>query len=264
VTARRVRTLGVLGTLLALCAVVSACSSVPSASVRTVAAGPATTYVALGGSQSLGAGTPDPLLDAWTQVFFRRALPPSTVFVDLSFPGATVEQALVDQLPDARSLRPTVVTVWLGGTDLLDGVPATTFGTELRQLLAGLAGPRTTVLVGDVPSPSGLPAYRACLSGRPVDVRGFRCPSPVPTVAQIDAAATAYDAATATAAAATGAVLVDLRARLDGTSSSPPLVGPDGVDPSVQGEAVVARAFATALAAHRAHRAHPAHPANRH
>ena len=143
--------------------------------------GPRTTYVAVGGSDAIGNGTDDPLLDAWPQQFFRHSLPLTAVFVNAAEPGATVAEAITDQVPLATSSHATVVTVWLVSADLLDGTPASTYGNELLQLLTTLRGHgTTTVLVGNAPPLDQLPGYPACRSGAARLGRGEPCPATLP------------------------------------------------------------------------------------
>jgi lysophospholipase L1-like esterase len=243
-------------TTLALAVVVSlsACASPHSAVVAkaTPTARPVT-YVAIGSSDSIGAGSTDPLLYAWTQVFYRTALPRSAVFFNLAEPDATAAQALQDQVPVAVGLSPTVVTVSLGMTDLFDGVAASTYGAQLRQMINALRGRGTTlVLVANTPPLAQLPAYRACLPGTPSLGPTFTCPDPVPSPATLDAEIASYNAITASEVPASGAILVDLHAAgiaAEQRGTAPPLIGEDGVDPSDAGHAQVARAFASALTA---------------
>ena len=213
----------------------------------------AATYVAIGGDDSIGAGSDDPLLDAWTQVFFRTALPRSTVFINLAVPQSTAAQAITDQLPEALALAPGIVTISLGPVDVFDGVPAATYGAELHQLIVALKakGP-TTVMVATTPPLSRLPAYQACLAGTYAASSAFTCPRPVPAPATVDAEVAAYNAAVATQVAATGATLVDLRAadvvaQQRGTEAS--LISDDGIDPSTAGHAAIAKLFTDAFSA---------------
>ena len=198
--------------MLAVAVVLTACGSNGATTTsRPPAAGPRTTYVAVGGSDDIGGGTDDPLLDAWTQQFFRRSLPLDTVFVNAAEPGATVAEALTDQAPLARSSRATVVTVWLASADLLDGTPASTYGQQLLQLLTYLrARGSAMVLVGNVPPLAQLPGFPACLGGATRVDRGFRCPAALPDATALEADIVAYDQAIAVDAARSGAVLVDL------------------------------------------------------
>ena len=217
------------------------------------------TYVSIGGDDSIGAGSDDPLLDAWTQVFFRTALPRSTVFINLAVPQSTAAQAITDQLPEALDLSPGIVTISLGPVDVFDGVPAATYGAELHQLIVALkAKGATTVLVANTPPLSRLPAYQACLAGNFAASSAFTCPRPIPAPATVDAEVAAYNAEVATQVAATGATLVDLHsadvvAQQQGTAAS--LISDDGIDPSTAGHAAIAKLFADAFSAS----AHPAH-----
>jgi hypothetical protein len=245
----------------ALAAVVglAACGTTgPTTATRPPAAGPRTTYVAVGGSDDIGGGTEDPLLDAWTQQFFRRSLPLDTVFVNAAEPGATVAEALTDQAPLATTSNATVVTVWLVTADLLDGTPASTYAHQLLQLLTELrTGGAARVLVGNVPPLAQLPGYPACLGGTRYVDRGFRCPATLPAPAALQADVAAYDQVIAADAARSGAVLVDL-AQAVGASSGDGGAGfldPSGAGLSTTGSALVARTFGAALPAPTRHSA---------
>ncbi len=248
--ARRVR-LEVASVLVVAVVLLAGCGAhTPTVATHPRPSGPGTRYVAVGGSDSIGAGTDDPLVDAWPQQFFRRSLPLTTVFVNAAVPGSTVAAALTDQAPLATSSDATVVTVWLVSADLLDGTPATTYGTELLQLLTTLrGGGATTVLVGDVPPLDRLPGYPACRAGAADVGRGLRCPPALPDPTTLATTAAAYDQEIATDAARSGAILVDLR---QGTTASAAgggasFLDPSGADLSTAGSALVARAFGAAL-----------------
>jgi hypothetical protein len=220
--------------------------------------GPRTTYVAVGGSDAIGSGTDDPLLDAWPQQFFRHSLPLTAVFVNAAEPGATVAEAITDQAPLATSSRATVVTVWLVSTDLLDGTPASTYGNELLRLLTTLRGHgATTVLVGNVPPLAQLPGYPACRSGAARLGRGQPCPATLPAPAVLAASSVAYNQAIAADAARSGAILVDLQRGVATavTDGGPPILDPTGADLSTAGSTLVAQAFSGALPARSGHTA---------
>jgi lysophospholipase L1-like esterase len=210
------------------------------------------TYVAIGSSDAVGIGITDPLVDAWPQLFYRRALPLSTVYVNLASAQSTAAQAVRDQLPEALSLSPGIVTIELGSTDVFDGVPATTFGSELRLMIDALRSRAATrVLVGNVPPLSELPAYRACLGVSSATGPAFTCPSPTPIPTALDAEVATYNAVISTEVAATDVTLVNLHvageaAERNGTAAS--LVSSDGVDLSTLGQAEFAKAFADAYA----------------
>ena len=83
-----------------------------------------------GGRSSDGDGLADRLRDAWPYRVFD-ALPRPTVFVNNARDRATVAEALSEQTPLARELRPDIVEVWLGADDVAAGTPLPEFTREL-------------------------------------------------------------------------------------------------------------------------------------
>lgn len=245
------RPLGTLAGLVGVAAVLAASCTSPNrgAAPKPSPSGPPLVYVAVGASESVGLGSSDPIRNGWTQLFYRDTLPRSTVFVNMAESGSTLAESLTNQLPEAVTLGPDVVTVWLNVNDIVHAVPASTYEQELRTLVSSLRrGGKAKVLLANTPPLDHLPAYLACLSGDPQV--SARCVTPaVPDVASVDAAVDDYNAATARVAAATGAILVDLHAaglaaRQAGIEAS--LVASDGFHPSDAGHAFVAREFAAA------------------
>ena len=243
---------GLLGLLLvatACTAAKTAASPPPSPSTAPLL------YVAVGASESVGVGASNPLRNAWPQLFYRGALPRSTVFVNMAVSGSTVADALVSQVPEAVALSPNVVTVWLNVNDILHAVTPASYEADLGRLLTALRrGGATKVLVANTPPLDDLPAYRNCLPGS-ASAQDVACAlvrgalGVVPPPMAVDALVDAYNAAIARVAASTGSVLVDLHAaglaaRANGTEAS--LVGTDGFHPSDAGHALVANAFAAA------------------
>jgi len=233
--------------------VAAACSS-PTRRGLPPPAAPAGTpvvYVAVGASETTGFGADEPLRDSWPRVLYRTALPTSAVFVNMGIPGATVTEALRDELPQALTVRPALATVWLNVNDIVAGVPTADFERDLGTLVRALrANGATRVLVANVPPLDELPAYLACRSGA---VARTECGdgSGLPPPAVLDQTVDAYNAATARVAAGTGASVVDLHgvglaARQAGDAAS--LVSKDGFHPSTAGHQAVAKAFADALA----------------
>ena len=232
----------------------AACSSSHHAGSATpTATATRVVYVAVGASESIGVGSSDPLRGAWTQRFYRSALPASAVFVNVAVSGSTTAEALQNQVPQALKLDPTLVTVWLNVNDIIHGVTPAEYQGQLQSLVSQLRrGGATTVLVANTPPLDELPAYRACLAGAGTLGAASLCPSPLPSPAALDAEVAAYNAAAAAVTSATGAVLVDLHAvglaaEKDGTE--PSLISGDGFHPSDAGYALVAKTFADALAA---------------
>ena len=245
-------TRAVLGGVVAV--LVAACSTPGDDSLAPPPAppGPPVVYVAVGASETAGVGSDQPLREAWPQVLFRTALPPSTVFVNLGIPGATLATALREELPQAIELAPTLVTVWLNVNDLLAGVTPADFERDLGTLLRGLRrGGRTRVLVANVPPLDQLPAYLACRPTAPSASAPCEFDRPVPGPDALNRTIDAYNAATGRVLTREGALLVDLHevglaARRSGTEAS--LVSADGFHPSTAGHAAVAAAFADVLA----------------
>jgi lysophospholipase L1-like esterase len=164
-------------------------------------------------------------------------------------------QALQAQVPTAVSLKPTVATVWLNVNDVFDGVDPVVYGRQLRSIVSTLSrGGAATVLVANTPPLQLLPGYLNCLSGRESATRTFSCPTPVPTATALQAVVATYNAQIASVTSSTGAVLVNLNAAYAGAAragTTASLVGPDGINPSNAGQALVAHSFGAALA--RAH-----------
>jgi len=252
----------VLGAVI-LALVATACSSPTRRGLPPPATsgGTPVVYVAVGASETTGFGADEPLRDSWPRVLYRTALPPSAVFVNMGIPGATVTEALRDELPQALTVHPALATVWLNVNDLVAGVPASDFERDLGTLVRGLrANGATRVLVANVPPLDQLPAYLACRSGTapralpgPGGGNGNQCGdgSSLPAPAALDQTVDAYNDATARVAAREGAAIVDLHAvglaaRQAGTAAS--LVSSDGFHPSTAGHQAVARAFADVLA----------------
>src|ERR1700736_5322291 len=97
---RRVRCALVAAVLLAVaCSPTHGATNLPAAGASAQGA-PARVYASLGGAETRGEGTDNPLREAWPQDFFRT-LPAEYSFVNLGIPGATVADALAAELPVA-------------------------------------------------------------------------------------------------------------------------------------------------------------------
>jgi lysophospholipase L1-like esterase len=206
-------------------------------------------FLAVGGGATRGDGTDDPLREAWPQAVFGR-LPAGYAFVNLAVPGASVERVLTGELPNARSLHPTIIAVWQNVADLLSGVASDRYRAELDSLVRGLSGTGALVLVANTPPLDRLPAYVACRAAHPRGPCALFASGTVPDPGQLSATVDAYNAASAAVAANNGAVAVDvhaafLRARLRGNEAG--LTGADGLNLSAAGQQLVADAFLAAL-----------------
>lgn len=205
---------------------------------------PPLTYVAVGASETVGVGAANPTGDAWPRLLLRTALPASTVFVNLGIPGATVAEALRQEVPRAVETRPDLVTVWLNVNDLIAGVSARQYERDLGTLVRSLRrGGATRVLVANVPPLDQLPAYVGCRTAG----AGCQFSAWLPSPEALNEVVEAYNAATSRVVEREGAWLVDLHAvgraaTRSGTFAA--LVSADGFHPSSAGHAAVAQAFA--------------------
>ncbi len=236
--ARSIASLMLMGLTLSACGGIANTGTHPSLSAPT-----RVVYAAIGASETYGIGAGDPRL-AWPQVFSDNVLPQSAVLHNFGIPGATTAQALRDEVP-AVALHPTVVTVWLNVNDLISGVTAQDYESQLRQLLQDLRqGGQARVLVANTPDLAQLPAYRACLPGAPAG--GPECLIPaglMPTPQAVAAAVAGYNAAISNAAKQEGATLVDLYLNDSQIAQHPEWISADGFHPSGQGYAVIAKQF---------------------
>ena len=212
--------------------------------------GRALTYVAIGASETLGFGADDPIRQAWTQVFYRTALPRAATLVNLGIPGATVQEALQREVPEALGVHPQVVTVWLNVNDILDGVDPAAYQREFAALLADLARlGHPTILVANTPPLDQLPRFSECRPFAP-DPRGG-CDTTRPLSAgALDGLVDAYNEAISQVARLNGARVVDLQAlglAAERNGTEPTLVSRDGFHPSTAGHLAIGLAFARAF-----------------
>ena len=176
------------------------------------------------------------------------AMPESTVFYNFGIPGATVEEALSNELPEALSVRPTLVVVWLNVNDIIAGVSAPRYESELDQLVHQMRrGAAARVLLANTPSLDRLPAYLGCRAGNPP--AGIECPPSLATTSPSDliAIVDAYNESISRVARREGAVLVDIHGQGEVADAHPDWISPDGFHPSTKGYAAIAALFASSL-----------------
>jgi len=221
--------------------VLGACSfSRPEVLPPPADTGPAPVYVAVGASETTGAGSDQPLRDGWPRVLHRVAMPPGSVMVNMGVPGTTVAQAIAEQVDATLAARPNLITIWLNVNDMARGVSVAEYERQLETLIRSLRRSVTTrVLVANTPPLDQLPAYQA-----------GRLLGGLPGPDLIQQLVADYNAAIARVVQRQGALLVDLHAvgmaaRAAGTDAT--LVSRDGFHPSTAGHAAVAEAFAKVL-----------------
>lgn len=115
-----------------------------------------TTLLTIGGSATEGDGVSDRYRDAWPYLVFNKSFPRSSSLVNAALDGATVSNALLDQLPLAQEVKPNTVAIWLGADDLLQRTPIAPFTNQLHHLIEELrAAGAHRILVADLPSAYG-------------------------------------------------------------------------------------------------------------
>lgn len=201
---------------------------------------PSVVYVAIGASDARGVGASDPNRTAYVPLLIDH-LPPHSFALNLGVNGYTVHDAIANELPQALSAQPTVVTIWLVGNDFRNCTPLASYQHDLDTLLGQLqTQTHAQVFVGNVPDMSQLPAIRestsACLNGL----------SP----AQIRAVAQQWNTVIDAEVAKHHQILVDL---FDSDlAAHPEYISSDGFHPSDAGYRVLANLFWQQIAVHHA------------
>ncbi|MDH3413482.1 MAG: GDSL-type esterase/lipase family protein, partial [Gammaproteobacteria bacterium] len=132
-----------------------------------------TRYMALGDSLAAGYGA-QPVTQGYVYRLYKRGVfdtTPNTLFANAAVPGATSNDVLLYQVPQAVQLfQPHVITITVGGNDLLSilegadpGTVLTQFQNNLVAILASLrAGlPDSEIIVGNLYSISEIPGADA-------------------------------------------------------------------------------------------------------
>jgi len=244
--ARMLRRAGIAALLLAL-SVLAACSEASGARYVAPAATPTATpsmvYVAMGASDAVGVGASDPNTTAYVPRLIAR-LPAHAFALNLGVSGYTVKQALAEELPQALSTHPTLVTVWLVGNDFRQCTPLADYQRDLDSLLGQLQSQtHAQVFVANAPDMSLLPAIRDGSPNLGACLRGLQ-------PAQIRAVVAQWNAVIDAVVAKHHQVLVDLfHSDLE---AHPEYIASDGFHPSDSGYRVLADLFWTQITAHHA------------
>jgi lysophospholipase L1-like esterase len=114
-------------------------------------------FVAIGDSLSEGLGDPLPggALRGWAVLLAEhlRQVSPEMSFTNLAVRGYRARDAVQRELPEAIALRPDLVTVFIGGNDVLltPRLDVVRFADEFDQLVAPFADPSVTVVLSTLP-----------------------------------------------------------------------------------------------------------------
>jgi lysophospholipase L1-like esterase len=171
--------------------------------------------------------------------------------VNLAATGATTDDLLDRQVPEALQLHPDLVTISIID-DAFSTTAVSTVSARLRQAVQQLrADGRTRVLLANIPPLDKRPGYTSCLPGTGSDPSQCQVASPVPTPAQLNARVAALNGAITRITTDTGATLVDLATpmlaeRTAGREATE--FFSDDLSPNAAGNAVYAQAFAAAYA----------------
>jgi acyl-CoA thioesterase-1 len=230
-------------------ALVGACgtSSAPSPGATQATASPtarpSVAYVAIGASDAVGLGATDANKTAYVPLLISR-LPRGASALNLGISGATVHDALTQELPQAIGDQPTFVTVWMVGNDFRGCTPLARYQADLDTLLGQLeTRTKAQIFVANAPDMSLLPAIRnhtgntgACLAGL--------------SQAQIRALTVQWNQVIAASVQRHHAVLIDLFQA--GLAGHPEYVSRDGFHPSDAGYRRLADLFWAQITAHHA------------
>ena len=223
-------------TLLAGVMFLAACSANAGATTQSAPLQSATqhyrlTYVAIGASDAYGVGTDDPDRTSWP-TDLRDAFGPDVHLINLGIPGATVAQALQDELPIAQASKPDVITVWLAVNDLADGVPLVDYRQQLLSLLTSLRQrTHARIFVGNVPDLTLLPHFFGI--------------DPYKLTVEVNQ----WNLAIASICRETGVTLVDIHSAWADLAEHPDYISSDGFHPSAAGARQLAEFFAHAISA---------------
>jgi acyl-CoA thioesterase-1 len=195
------------------------------------------TYAAIGASDTVGVGAPNPATDGWVPRLHRR-LPPGSRLVNLGISGARLRDAVQKELPKAIEAKPDLVTIWNVVNDLNANVDLASYERDLDKLLGDLiAKTPARLAVGNCPDLARVPAY--IRAGIPADALRQEVGRWNGLIGQ------------AVARHAGRAVLVDLYARSTEVDVDPSLVAGDDFHPSAQGYAQIAEVYWDFLVANR-------------
>jgi lysophospholipase L1-like esterase len=186
-------------------------------------------YAAIGASDTVGVGAPNPDRDGWVPLLHRR-LPPGSKLINLGISGAKLHDAVEKELPKALETKPDFATVWNVVNDLNANVDIGAYERDLDKLVGDLTSKTPArVLVGNCPDLTRVPVYAKL--GIPAD--------------QLRPEVTRWNAVLARVVGKypNRAYLVDLYARSGEIDFDAGMVSVDDFHPSAKGYARLAEIF---------------------
>ncbi len=122
-------------------------------------------YLALGDSTGVGVGAksggyPDRLLAR------LRSLRPAARLLNLCSSGATTLDVLQEQVPDALSVRPALITLGIGINDVSHDEIEEAFTNNLEEIAVRLSRLSAPVVISNIPDLACAPAVRALAPAR--------------------------------------------------------------------------------------------------
>jgi acyl-CoA thioesterase I len=116
-------------------------------------------YVAMGASDALGVGCEKPGSQGYVPLIGGK-LPAGSRTINLGVDGIHLHQALKQELPQALSAQPQLVTIWLVANDFTAGTLDDDYMQDLQNLLKQLRmKTRARVVMANLPDLSLLPSY---------------------------------------------------------------------------------------------------------
>ena len=184
------------------------------------------TYVAIGASETFGAGTDDPATESWP-ANLATSLGKPVHLINLGIPGSHIHDALSSELPVALDAHPDLVTIWLAVNDLADHVPLASYSHDLDLLLGRLqaAAPHARIAVANAPDLTLLPYFRSY------------------NVATLRAQIAAYNTAIADIVQRHHVMLVDIYNSWHELADHPDYISGDGLHPDALGYTRIAQIF---------------------
>jgi lysophospholipase L1-like esterase len=203
-------------------------------------------YVALGGTDTNGAGLADPATQSYPALLARH-LPHGSRFFNAGRACTTSDVGAAIEVPEVLATRPTLATVWFGADDLPPEcggtVPVSTFANNLDQILAALQRQHVRIFVANLPDvrlePAAFLGTTGCIVVPPNPSEVQACKR------RMIRSGPRYNAIIAREAKRRGAVLVDMYAATRALFPHPELETrtPIGEFFNARGQAVLARLF---------------------